>query len=96
MLVENATLPWGQSWERNFPQALVHTVHSTCACWKTLSQDCPHGEIRQSYCFTKLEKGTGKSFSEARNICEHVVYQNCSEGQNKNNNLCTQHVRQVF
>ena len=31
MLVENATSPWGQSWERVFPQALVHTVHSTCA-----------------------------------------------------------------
>ena len=29
-----------------FPQALVHTVHSTCACGKTHSQDCPHGEIR--------------------------------------------------
>ena len=43
---------------KDFPQALVHTVHSTCAfgtramncmhlcLWKTLSQDCPHGEIR--------------------------------------------------
>ena len=27
---------------------------------------------------------------------QHVVYQNCSECQNKNNNLCTRHVLQVF
>ena len=27
---------------------------------------------------------------------EHVVYQNCSECQKKSNNLCTQHVLQVF
>ena len=32
MVVENAILPWGQSWERVFH--------------KHLSQDCPHGEIR--------------------------------------------------
>ena len=31
MLVENATLPRGQSWERVFPQAQVHTVHNTSA-----------------------------------------------------------------
>ena len=34
MLVKNATLPWGQSWENPFPT------------WE--SQDCPHGEIRHS------------------------------------------------
>ena len=27
---------------------------------------------------------------------EHVLYQNCSSKQNKSNNLCTQHVLQVF
>ena len=43
-----------------FPQAQVHTVRSTSAegtsarncmhecLWKTLSQDSPHGEIRQT------------------------------------------------
>ena len=43
-----------------FPQSLVRTIHSTCAfgtcamncmhlwLWKTLSHDCPHGEIRHS------------------------------------------------
>jgi hypothetical protein len=42
---------------KGFPQAQVHTVHSTSAegpsamncmheCfWKILSQDCPHGEV---------------------------------------------------
>ena len=42
---------------KGFPQAQVHTVHSTSAegtsamncmhecLWKTLSQDCPHGEV---------------------------------------------------
>ena len=46
--------------EKGFAQAPVHTVNSTCAfgtraidsmhlCLsKTLSQDCPHGEIRHS------------------------------------------------
>ena len=52
---------------KGFPQALVHTVHSTrafvtCAMncmhlclWKTLSQDCPHGEIRHSLFKTRLK-----------------------------------------
>ena len=31
-----------------FPQAQVHTVHST------LSQDCPHGEIRQTFLLKKF------------------------------------------
>ena len=31
LLVENATSPWGQSWERIFHKPLVHTVHSTRA-----------------------------------------------------------------
>ena len=31
-----------------------------------------------------------------RTWSEHVVYINCSECQNKNNNVCTQHVLQVF
>jgi hypothetical protein len=35
--LENATLPWGQSWERILHKHLC----------KTLSQDYPHGEIRQ-------------------------------------------------
>ena len=56
-LLENATSPWGQSWERVLHKhSCIH--HSTCAfgtraviCMhlclcKTLSQDCPHGEIR--------------------------------------------------
>ena len=42
---------------KGFPQAQVHTVHSTSAegtsamngmhecLWKILSQDCPHGEV---------------------------------------------------
>ena len=58
-LLENATSPWGQSWERVLHKhSCIH--HSTCAfgtraviCMhlclcKTLSQDCPHGEIRHS------------------------------------------------
>ena len=35
-------------------------------------------------------------FQKLATSAEHVVYQNCSECQNKNNNLCTQHVLQVF
>ena len=31
--------PWGQSWERIFPQALLHLC-----LWKTLSKDWPHGK----------------------------------------------------
>ena len=54
-----------------FAQALVHTVHSTCAfgtramncthlcLCKTHSRDCPHAEIRhrndQYYCFATLQ-----------------------------------------
>ena len=38
MLVENATSPWGQSWERVFHK---HSCIHLCQ-WKTLSQDCPH------------------------------------------------------
>ena len=32
---------------KGFAQALVHTSQHLCLC-KTLSQDCPHGEIRHS------------------------------------------------
>ena len=38
--------PWGQSWERVFHK---HSCIQFCmhlCLWKTLSQDCPHGEIR--------------------------------------------------
>ena len=37
-------------------------------------------------------------FQKLATSAEHVVYQNCSECQNKtkNNNLCTQHVFKVF
>ena len=58
-LLENATSPWGQSWERVLHKhSCIH--HSTCAfgtraviCMhlclcKTHSRDCPHGEIRHS------------------------------------------------
>ena len=31
-------------------------------------------------------------FQKLATSAEHVVYQNCSDCQNKNNNLCTQHV----
>jgi hypothetical protein len=33
---------------KGFPQAQMHTVHSTSAdecLWKSLSQDCPHGKV---------------------------------------------------
>ena len=33
---------------KGFAQALVHTSQHLCLC-KTLSQDCPHGEIRQTF-----------------------------------------------
>ena len=55
-LLENATSPWGQSWERVLHKhSCIH--HSTCAfgtravicmhlcLWKTHSRDCPHGEV---------------------------------------------------
>jgi hypothetical protein len=41
MLVENATSPWGQSWERVFHK---HSCIQFIALVPT--QDCPHGEIR--------------------------------------------------
>ena len=45
MLVENATLPWGQSWERVFSQAFVHTVHSTCASGKPFPKIVPMAKL---------------------------------------------------
>ena len=45
-LLENATSPWGQSWERVLHKHAC--IQHLCLC-KTLSQDCPHGEIRQLY-----------------------------------------------
>ena len=41
---------------KGFAQALVHTSQHLCLC-KTLSQDCPHGEIRHccpDFLFLKL------------------------------------------
>ena len=55
-LLENATSPWGQSWERvlhkhkciqitaRVPKAQVLWCMHECLCI-TLSQDCPHGEV---------------------------------------------------
>ena len=35
-------------------------------------------------------------FQKLTTSAEHIVYQNCSECQNKSNNLCTQYVLQIF
>ena len=43
----------------------------------------------------QIEQNTGKSFKEARNICRTCCVPKMSK-QNKNNNLCTQYVLQVF
>ena len=58
MLVENATSPWGQG------TRAMNCMH--LCLWKTLSQDCPHGEIRhlQSTVLT-LVKMYGSDF-----LCE--------------------------
>ena len=42
MLVENATSPWGQSWE------WVFNKHSCIQFIALVALDCPHGEIRHS------------------------------------------------
>ena len=50
MLVENATSPWGQSWERVFHKhSCIQFIALEHSLWKALSQDCPHGEIRHSH-----------------------------------------------
>ena len=48
--------------------------------------------------FHKINLCTGKSFSEARNICRTWCAPKLfwMSKQNKNNNLCIQHVLQVF
>ena len=58
LCVEMSDFTMGTILGKGFPQAQVHTVHSTSAMncmhnclWKTLSQDCPHGEIRQTQKF---------------------------------------------
>ena len=51
-----------------------------------MNTDCLNGRKNS-------EQNKGISFSEARNSAGHVVYQNCSECQNKQKN---QHVLQVF
>ena len=61
MLVENATSPWGQSWERIFhkhscihfialvPRALVQWPVCTCACGKPFPKIIPMVKLDKSY-----------------------------------------------
>ena len=60
---------------KDFPQALVHTVHSMSAegtsamkcmhlcLWKTISQDCPYGKIRQCTAIQLYDSSIGKKIS---------------------------------
>ena len=80
-LLENATSPWGQSWERVLHKhSCIH--HSTCAfgtraviCMhlclcKTLSQDCPHGEIRHSHIAIVVRPPGRKTLCRSLVICK--------------------------
>ena len=85
-LLENATSPWGQSWERLLHKhSCIH--HSTCAfgtravicihlcLCKTLSQDCPHGEIRHFITSLLWENGNVYLWNKCYNYdINHTIY----------------------
>ena len=76
---------------------------------KIFSESILHSKVEFIADYTKINKlffkistfrstytGLMNPFQKLATSAEHVVYQNCAECQNKNNNLCTQHVLKVF
>ena len=55
--IRECNFAMGTILRKGFAQALVHTSQHLCLC-KILSQDCPHGEIKQSVLRLKIEMKT--------------------------------------